>query len=127
MYEDHMKKALESRRGKGIDVSIILGPHEEDQGSRFGVQPTDKEFEHAEKEKSSDMAPPPDHPLDKDHDGFHAGMNPMPHSPLSEMKDSDLLDGMSHYDKEQSASREPRSLQERARKSAIMAATSTKK
>ena len=114
MSDENMKKALQSRRGKGIDISVILGPHE-----------GDKEEQES---KKSDLAPAPDHPLEVDHAaGVPAPDHPSMRSPLSEMKDSDLLNGMSEYDMGDAATRSPRSLGERARKEAILKATAAKK
>ncbi len=119
--EDHnLKKALSSRRGKGIDISVVLGEHDpvdKVQGSH-GVNPADKEYEATHK---SDLAPAPDHPLDVDHGAGVPEMQPPQHSDLSQMKDSDLLDGMSEYDKHQSSERAPRSLRERAQKAMLLA------
>lgn len=103
MADENMKRALQSRRGKGIDISVILGPHDEH-----------KEVE-SQEAKKSDLAPPPNGPLDVDHAAGVPSMHPSESSPLSEMKESDLMDGMSEHDKHDSAQREPRSLMERAR------------
>jgi hypothetical protein len=104
MESDQMKKALQSRRGKGIDVSIILGPHEPE-----------------EEKKNTDLAPNPGHPLDVDQPAGVQPPMPQDHSALMDMQHGDLLHGMSDYDKGQSATHAPRSLGERARKEMILA------
>ena len=128
MADENMKKALQSRRGRSVDISVILDPH---QGAKYDGAGgkidghTDKDYEDS---KKSDLAPAPDHPLDVDHAaGVPAPDHPSMHSPLSEMKDSDLLNGMSEYDMGDAATRSPRSLVERARKEAILKATAAKK
>ena len=126
MESDHMKEALRSRRGKGIDVSIILGPHAEPEQGEKGVQPTTGEYHDQRKHETdidqsskSDLAPMPDHPLDKDHAAGVPAMDPMGNSPLSELHDGDLIGGMSDGDKKDVSERAPRSLMERARKAMI--------
>lgn len=114
MESGHLKKALQSRRGKGIDVSIILGSPDEHMAGA------------SEEAKKSDLAPPGSHSPDVDHAVPEAPMHPEMSSPLSGMHDSDLLDGMSDYDKHQSSGRDPRSLGERARKEMILASTAKK-
>jgi hypothetical protein len=103
---DSMKKALQSRRGRGIDVSIIVGPHED---------------ESAEKEASGkgDLAPPPSGPLAVDKPTLPGMAQPMGQD-LSQMHEGDLLGGMSDYDKQDVASRAPRSLMERAKQQMMM-------
>lgn len=129
MESDNMKKALQSRRGNGLDVSIIVGPHAELGGTKDGVSPTGKEYseDRAADAAKSDLAPPPDSPLDVDHSAGVPSPHLMGHSELSEMKDSDLLAGMSEYDKSHISDRAPRSLGERARKEMILSATAAKK
>lgn len=129
MHDENMKKALQSRRGRGMDMSIILAPHEEKDKmdhavGEHGVNPTEKEYEH---DRKGDLAPMSDKPLDVDHGAGVPSPHPMSHSPLSELKDEDLLSGMSEYDKHDVAERAPRSLSERARKEMIMSATQRKK
>ena len=104
MADENMKKALQSRRGKGIDISVVLGPHE--------MEEKDKKTEES---KKSDLAPPSNGPLDVDHAAGVPSIHPVESSPLSELKDSDLLNGMSEHDKKDTSERAPRSLMERAR------------
>ncbi len=123
MEHDHMKKALQSRRGKGLDISIVLGPH--DGGPHAGSPGnTEKEYEHDK--KNTDLAPPPDHPLDVDHAAGVPSPHPADASPMGELHDSDLLGGMTEHDKADTSGRAPRSLGERARRDMILAATAKK-
>lgn len=111
---DLMNKALMSRRGKGIDVSIVLGHGAPEHGAMSsGVEHEEEMDKEKQDAKTSDLAPPPDHPLESDHYGG------MMHGGLDGMKHSDLLDGMSEYDKEHLSHKEPKSLAERARKVAM--------
>ena len=106
-----MKKVLQSRRGRGLDISVILGSPEDD--------------------KHTDLAPKPDHPLAIDQAAGVRGAED-PTSPIHEdlekehiealekLHDGDLMDGMSDHDKHDMSGREPRSLGERARQMMMM-------
>ena len=128
MQDENMKKALQSRRGRGMDMSIILAPHEEHQmhdkeGGSVGGD-TDRKYEESRK---GDLAPMSKVPLDKDHGAGVPEQDPMGLSPLSALKDSDLLNGMNEYEMGDTATRSPRSLGERARRDAILSAQQRKK
>jgi hypothetical protein len=94
--DDSMKKALQMRRGQGLDISIMLS------------DPDDQEDN-----KHTDLAPKGvmrDKPDYEDQD-LPPGMDPG----YGGLQDQDLMAGMSDDDKTSMAGRLPRSLGERAR------------
>jgi hypothetical protein len=106
MSMDHMKQALKNRRGRGLDVSIIIGKPEHEEGK-------------------TDLAPPSEgdasaeHPLAEMHDKLseHEKME----SPEDELGDEDLMSGMNEHDL--SHLKEPgnaKSLGQKARLAAMM-------
>lgn len=128
MHDENMKKALQSRRGKGIDMSIILEPHHENgMHDKEGGHVDGKTEPEYEASRKGDLAPMSKAPLDVDHGAGVPAQDPEGHSPLSELKDSDLINGMSEYEMGDAATRSPRSLGERARQAMIMQAQQRKK
>lgn len=90
---DPMKKALQMRRGQGLDIQILVGPSDED--------------------KKTDLAPKPAAPLAAEGSEEMGEMDPG-------ALDQDMMGDMTDLDKADLEEREPRSLGERARKMAMM-------
>ena len=87
---DPMKKALQMRRGQGLDIKILVGEPEED--------------------KKTDLAPTPEMQKEAVAEG-EMPMDEMHEQMMGEMDDADKMDMMN---------RKPRSLGERARQMAMM-------
>lgn len=130
---DHMKDALQARRGKGLEIIIGLGGPKEPEGGmdgRDGTGSTERDVD----TKRSDLAPPPVSQEDKNAvmnsaAGLHA---PHPDGVIEdqhEMSPGDVptpddarahfSQNMSEHDIRDMASRKPRSLMERARQHAF--------
>ena len=131
MKHEAMKRAISQRRGKGLDIKILLGhsgPNLDHGGDGGSVEPRDK---------NSDLAPPGDHSdesqdraLIQDELGKHDAMDEAKDKEMiraelmrreaKEGSDESMLDGSSDYEKQDMMSRErPRSLGERARMAAM--------
>ena len=121
---DPMSAALAKRRGNGIDLNIMIGPHPggqadmheaqeatpmgKDDNEKNGLAPSvkDKMIQHEEKElqmmKSGTLPPE------------------MLEAEQQEMKDyGPMMEGVTDYDKERLMKEEPKSLGQRARRTAL--------
>lgn len=104
---DPMKDALAKRRGKGLDLTILLGGEPIMTGQ-------------AKMNDDSDMAPPPA-------EGEESAMEEAQETPAEEdaedndleSADKSLISGMSDYDKTSLQARKPKSLGEHARMGAM--------
>lgn len=98
MKLDPMMEALKSRRGKGLELTIMIGP----EGA---------EVKQEMEEKKSDLAPKPKMEVENEADDMDAGDDDM---------EGALMEGVSDYDKEEMMSgRKPKSLGDRVRMEAM--------
>lgn len=123
---DHMKDALQARRGKGLEIVIGLGNPNGDEGKMQEESPSDY--------KRSDLAPPPVAKEDKEavmnsaaglHTPHPDGVIESQHEmapgdvPTPDDARAHFSQNMSENDIKDMAARKPRSLMERARQYAF--------
>ncbi len=111
---DPMKEALNRRRGKGVDVTILLN------GLPEGVEVGNAEVQNAD-DQNSDLAPKgeQDSELPEHGEGTQPEEQEVDASAGDDEMGESITSGMSDFDKEDLQNRKPRSLGDRVKLAAM--------
>lgn len=121
-----LDKALAKRKGRGFDISIIIGHGKDDKGS--DMAPDVKDLTHQNGDLLSAGADTPMHDQKKsammmdDDEGTESMKEKLLENPdmKNDMSHEDLLAGMSDYDKDRLMKEDQKGLGGKARKAALM-------